>query len=60
MTERDHIHSLSVLLLRPADATQIVSHIAATTEAEKAQLLKLASANHVVIRAFTVLKHAAK
>lgn len=60
MTERDHIHSLSVLLLRPSGTVEVARQIAGASEADKAQLLKLASAHHVVIRAFTALKQAAE
>src|SRR5512135_3522371 len=60
MTERDHIHNLSVLLLRPADAETVARKIAAAPETDRAEMLKLASANHVVIRAFTALQQAAE
>jgi len=60
MTERDHIHSLSVLLLRPSDANDIARRLAAATEEERAGFLKLASAHHVVLRALGPLAQAAE
>ncbi len=60
MTERDHIHTLSILLLRPAEAENVARQISAVPESDRAELLKLASAHHVVIRAFTALQQAAE
>ena len=59
MTERDHIQSLSVLLLRPSDANEIAQRLASSTEEERAAFLKLASAHHVVLRALSPLSQAA-
>lgn len=60
MNERNHVHSLSVLLLNPAGANEIARQISAATDSDREQLLKLASAHHVVIRAFTALRQAAE
>jgi hypothetical protein len=59
MTERDHIHSLSVLLLRPSEASNVARLLASATHDERNAMLKLGSSHHVVIRAFTPLAHAA-
>jgi Uncharacterised nucleotidyltransferase len=60
MIERDHIHSLSVLLLNPSGANDVAHGVTAATEEDRAAMLKLASAHHVVIRAFTPLAEAAE
>jgi hypothetical protein len=60
MTERDHIHNLSILLLRFSDVRDVARRLATATEDERAQMLKLASAHHVVIRAFEPLMQAAE
>jgi hypothetical protein len=60
MTERDHIHSLSVLLLRPSEANDAAHRLAASTEEERDSFLKLASANHVILRALDPLTKAAE
>lgn len=57
MTEQDHIRSLSVLLLRSADANDEARRLA--SEEDRATFLKLASAHHVVLRAFNPLAQAA-
>ncbi len=60
MNERDHIHNLSVLLLRPENAGDVAQTFAATTDENREAMLKLASANHVVLRAFGPLMQAAE
>jgi hypothetical protein len=59
MTEQDHIYSLSVLLLRPSEANDVARRLAANNDQREA-LLKLASANHVVLRALAPLTQAAE
>ncbi len=60
MNERDHIHNLSVLLLRPENAGDVAQTFALTTDENREAMLKLASANHVVLRAFGPLMQAAE
>ena len=60
MTEQDHIHSLSILLLRPSEAKDIARRLAVASDEDLAGFLKLASANHVVIRSFDPLAQAAE
>jgi hypothetical protein len=60
MTERDHIHLLSVLLLRPADANIVLPPAGSATSDDRAVLLRLAAAHHVVIRALSPLMQAAE
>jgi hypothetical protein len=59
MTERDHVHSLSVLLLSPSQTNEVAQRLVTATDDDRANLLKLASAHHVVIRAFGSLTQAA-
>jgi hypothetical protein len=59
MTERDHIHSLSILLLRPWEADNVARNLAASAE-YRTPMFALASAHHVVIRSLVPLAQAAE
>ena len=60
MTEREHIHTLSLLLLRPSQAPDVVRQLASASENDRAELLDLAATHHVLIRAFSPLAQAAE
>jgi hypothetical protein len=60
MTEQDHIHLLSILLLRPSEANDVAHRLAAASAEERDNFLKLASANHVILRALAPLMQAAE
>jgi hypothetical protein len=54
-----HIHNLSVLAVSPARATEAVSYVAGLGPEQRAHLLKLTDAHHVVLRALGPLEQAA-
>ena len=54
-TTSAEIHALSQLTLAPQDAGQAVSFVAGLSDVQRDRLLALADANHVVIRAFSVV-----
>src|SRR5690348_3795728 len=60
MTEREHIHNLSILLLRFADVHDVAYQLAHSSENDRAQMRNLASTHHVLLRAFQPLMQAAE
>ncbi len=60
MTEQDHIHLLSILLLRPSEANDVARKLASASAEDRENFLKLASANHVVLRSLAPLMQAAE
>ena len=54
-----HIHNLSILAVSPTRATETLSYVAALGPEERAHLLTLAEAHHVVLRALGPLEQTA-
>ena len=50
---KDHLHALCALALNPGAAADAVRYVAGLDDAGRAELLKLADAHHVIIRAVT-------
>ena len=59
-TVSPEIRALLQLTLAPRDAEQAVGFVAGLSEVQRDRLLALADANHVVIRAFSVVATAGR